>query len=81
MDRIPMNILNFWGRNSLIVMGTHTQMTRLLWPVIFSGRIPFWIGSCGLFLSVLAFETLVILVIGKLRKLLQRNAGFNKGDR
>lgn len=78
MGKFQTNILNFWGRNSLIVMGTHTQMTRILWPVIFSGRIPSWIGSCGLFLIVLAFETLVILVVGKVRKLLERNAGFNK---
>lgn len=78
MGKFQTNILNFWGRNSLIVMGTRTQMTRILWPVIFSGRIPSWIGSCGLFLIVLAFETLVILVVGKVRKLLERNAGFNK---
>lgn len=78
MDKLQTNILNFWGSNSLIVMGTHTQVIRILWPVIFSGRILSWIGSCGLFLTVLVFETLVILVVDKLRKLLQRNAEFNK---
>ena len=59
MDKLQTNILNFWGRDSLIVMGTHTQMTRILWPVIFSGRIP----------TVLVFETLVIFVVSKVRKL------------
>ena len=46
--------------------------------VTFSGRIPSWIGSCGLFLTVLVFETLVIFVVSKVRKLLERNAGFNR---
>lgn len=79
MDKLQTNILNFWGSNSLIVMGTHTQMTRILWPVIFSGSLPAWIGSCGLFLIVLVFETLVIFVVGKLRKLLEKMQE-NKGD-
>ena len=72
--KLPLkSIWSFLGRNSLIVMGTHTLLIQILWHKIFTGEIPSWIASCCLFLLVLICEGIIILTYNKLKSLAQRN--------
>ena len=67
------SIWSFLGKNSLIVMGTHTLLIQILWYKIFTGQIPNGIASCCLFLIVLICEGIIILTYSKLKLLVQRN--------
>lgn len=70
--KLPLkSIWSSLGRHSLIVMGTHTLLTRILWYKIFTGEIPNWIASCCLFLLVLICEGIIILTYNKLKSLVQ----------
>lgn len=72
--KLPLkSIWSFLGRNSLIVMGTHTLLIQILWHKIFTGEIPNWIASCCLFLIVLSCEGIISLTYNKLKSLVQRN--------
>lgn len=72
--KLPLkSIWSSLGRHSLIVMGTHTLLTRILWHRIFTGEIPNWIASCCLFLIVLICEGIIILTYNKLKSLVRRS--------
>ena len=72
--KLPLkSIWSFLGKNSLIVMGTHTLLIQILWYKIFTGEIPNWIASCCLFLLILICEGIIILTYNKLKSLAQRN--------
>ena len=72
--KLPLkSIWSFLGKNSLIVMGTHTLLIQILWYKIFTGEIPNWIASCCLFLLVLICEGIIILTYNKLKSLAQRD--------
>ena len=67
--KIPIYILNFYGRNSLIVMGTHTLIIQILWHKIFTRRIPDLIASCEMLFIVLVCEWLIIWTSIKLKSI------------
>ena len=76
--KLPLkSIWSFLGRNSLIVMGTHTLLIQILWYKIFTGRIPNWIASCCMFMIVMICEVIVILTYNKLKLLVQLIARNN----
>lgn len=60
-------IWSFLGRDSLIVMGTHTLIIQILWYKIFTGEISNWIASFCLFLIILICEGIILLIYKKLK--------------
>lgn len=69
------SILNFGGRNSLIVMGTHTLILQIFWHKIFNSQISDWVASACILLTVLILEWLIILLFGKMKyNLVNRNS-------
>lgn len=76
--KLPLkSIWSFLGKNSLIVMGTHTLLIQILWYKIFTGRIPNWIASCCMFMIIMICEVIVILTYNKLKLLVQLIARNN----
>lgn len=66
--KLPLKcIWSFLGRNSLIVMGTHTLLIQILWYKIFTGQIPNGIASCWMLLIVLTCDGIIIFLVDKLK--------------
>lgn len=77
LNKPLLNKLNFWGRNSLVVMGTHTLIIWNLWNKIFTESIPSWFGSCVMLLIVLIFEVMLIHIFCKLRAKIEEKTSVN----
>lgn len=77
LNKPLLNKLNFWGRNSLVVMGTHTLIIWNLWNKILTESIPSWFGSCVMLLIVLIFEVMLIYIFCKLRTKIEQKTSVN----
>ena len=77
LNKPLLNKLNFWGRNSLVVMGTHTLIIWNLWNKILTESIPSWFGSCVMLLIVLIFEVMLIHIFCKLRAKIEEKTSVN----
>ena len=66
--KLPLKcIWDFLGRNSLIVMGTHTLLIQILWHKFFTGEIQNWIASSWMLLIVLTCDGIIIFLVDKLK--------------